>query len=245
MHVRTVQHLGSEWLSSNMALLLSPSHTVTGCGTIPGSSGTGCWPMSWETDCDPHRADNADRLHTQTVCFLAGMISCERRYQSCSGHGRNPFRWHLSKKRLRVEILFHVCHYLYSAVIDLPTPPKGRATIRLWRMLSFEQKLPLEVSLISLVMTCIIRKSNTWSEYSHHNITVNIECLNLNHTLLLLEYAYTQRGFSCLFMKAIASSTLFTVRTGRTGPKMSCCMMGFDSVTSVKIVGASERIKIS
>ncbi|KAG7244043.1 hypothetical protein INR49_006204 [Caranx melampygus] len=40
--------------------LLPPSHTVTGSGTSPGSSGTGYWPMSLETDCGPHRADNAD-----------------------------------------------------------------------------------------------------------------------------------------------------------------------------------------
>lgn len=33
-------------------------------------------------------------------------------------------------------------------------------------MLSLEQKLPLEVSLISLEMTCIARKVNTWSEYT-------------------------------------------------------------------------------
>lgn len=61
------------------------------------------------------------------------------------------------------------------------------------------------------------------------------------HTLLLLEYTYTQRGFSCLLMKAIVSSTLFTERTGSTGPKRSCCIMGSDSSTSVKIVGALDR----
>lgn len=60
LHVRTVQHLGGNRLSSSVALL-SPSHTVTGSGTSPGSSGTGYWPMSLETDCGPHRADNADR----------------------------------------------------------------------------------------------------------------------------------------------------------------------------------------
>lgn len=37
---------------------------------------------------------------------------------------------------------------------NLPTPPKGRATIRLWRTQSLEQKLPLEVSLMSLAVTC-------------------------------------------------------------------------------------------
>lgn len=84
--------------SSKMALL-SLSHTVTGSGTSPGSSGTQCWPMSLETDCGPHRVDNADRLHTQTVCFLAGMISCERRCQSCSDHGRNPFHWHQLRRK--------------------------------------------------------------------------------------------------------------------------------------------------
>lgn len=91
-----VQDLWGTRLPSSVALL-SPSHTVTGSGTSPGSSGTGCWPRSWETDCAPHRADNADRLHTRSVCFLAGMISCERRCQSCVCHGRSPFHWHLSK----------------------------------------------------------------------------------------------------------------------------------------------------
>lgn len=94
-----VRDLVGTRLSSSMALL-SPSHTITGSGTSPGSSGTGCWPMSLETDCGPHRVDTVDRLHTQTACFLAGMISCERRCQSCGGHGRNPFHWHLSKKVL-------------------------------------------------------------------------------------------------------------------------------------------------
>lgn len=37
---------------------------------------------------------------------------------------------------------------------NVPTPPNGRATIRLCRTLSLEQKLPLEVSFISLEMTC-------------------------------------------------------------------------------------------
>lgn len=59
-------------------------------------------------------------------------------------------------------------------------------------------------------------------------------------TLPLVEYAYTQRGFSCLLIKLIASSTLFTVKIGRTGPKISFCMTGSDSATSVKTVGASD-----
>lgn len=97
LHIRTVEGLGGTLLSSNMAPLL-PSHRVTGSGTSPGFSGTRYRPMTLKTDCGPHRADNADRLHTQTVFLLADMISYERRYQSCSGHGRNPFHWHLSKK---------------------------------------------------------------------------------------------------------------------------------------------------
>lgn len=52
-------------------------------------------------------------------------------------------------------------HHFYCATSALPTPPKGRATIRLCRTLSLEQKLPLEVSLISLEMTCIVTKSQS------------------------------------------------------------------------------------
>lgn len=88
---------GATRLSSSAALL-SPSHAVTGSGTSPGSSGTGCWPMSLETDCGPRRADTADMLHTQTACFAAGMISCERRCRSCGGRGRSPFHWHLTRE---------------------------------------------------------------------------------------------------------------------------------------------------
>ena len=97
LHVRSVQDWGATRLSSSAALL-SPSHTVTGSGTSPGSSGTGCWPMSLETDCGPRRADTADMLHTQTACFSAGMISCERRWRSCGSRGRSPFHWHLTRK---------------------------------------------------------------------------------------------------------------------------------------------------
>ena len=43
---------------------------------------------------------------------------------------------------------------MHSNATSLPTPPKGRATIRLCTMLSLAQKLPLEVSVISLEMTC-------------------------------------------------------------------------------------------
>lgn len=131
---------------------------------------------------------------------------------------------------------------MYSAATDLPTPPKGRATIRLCRTLSLEQKLPLDVSLISLEMTCVARKAMIRIHIGCIS-TINAEGLsfNVSCTLLLLEYAYTQRGFSCLLMKVIASSILLTVRTGRTGPKMSCFMMGSSSATSVKIVGASDK----
>lgn len=62
--------------------------------------------------------------------------------------------------------------------------------------------------------------------------------MSCQKTFTSLEYAYTHRGFSCLLIIAIASSRSFTDRTGRTGPKISCCRMGSDSVTSVKIVGA-------
>lgn len=43
---------------------------------------------------------------------------------------------------------------IFPPSADVPTPPNGRATIRLCRTLSLEQKLPLEVSFISLEMTC-------------------------------------------------------------------------------------------
>lgn len=107
-------------------------------------------------------------------------------------------------------------------------------------MQSLEQKLPLEVSLMSLEMTCqkgrhLIRlriPAEGWYGYYFMSL------IYLLGTLLLQEYAYTQRGFSCLLIKAIASSNELTVRTGRTGPNMSLCMIGSDSVTSVKIVGA-------
>ena len=95
--------------------LSSPSHTVTGSGTSPGSSGTEYWPTSLETDCGPHRADNADRWHTQTVCLLAGMISCERKYQSCSAHGRNPFHWHLFKQNIGWEHVY--CRLFHRRIL--------------------------------------------------------------------------------------------------------------------------------
>lgn len=118
MLVRTVQDLVGTHFSSNMALLLSPSHTVTGSDTSPGSSGTGCWPMSLATDCGPHRVDNADRLHTRTACFLAGMISCERRCQSCGGHGRNPSHWHLMKKKALAELISSVMFSIFSNILQ-------------------------------------------------------------------------------------------------------------------------------
>lgn len=96
------------------------------------------------------------------------MTSCERRYQNCGGRGSNPFHWHLLKKIVRrVDRLAAISSQNVLCVCDatdLPTPPKGRATIRLCRTLSLEQKLPLEVSLISLEMTCIARKVSSWSE---------------------------------------------------------------------------------
>lgn len=53
--------------------------------------------MSLETDCGPRRVDSAGRSHIQTVRFVADRISCEKMYQSCSGHGKNPFHWHLQR----------------------------------------------------------------------------------------------------------------------------------------------------
>lgn len=92
----TAPGLVNTWLSLCVALV-SPSHPVTGSGTSPGSSGTGCWPMSSRTDCGPHRVDTADVLYTQTACFVEGMISCERRCQSCCDHGTSPSHWHLEE----------------------------------------------------------------------------------------------------------------------------------------------------
>lgn len=42
-------------------------------------------------------------------------------------------------------------------------------------------------------------------------------------------------------MKFIALSTVLTVKTGSTGPKTFCCIIGSVSATSVKIVGATKK----
>lgn len=101
---------------------------------------------------------------------------------------------------------------------------------------------------MSLEMTCqkgqnLIRKDCS-KELLSRLFCVHIYIFCLLGTLVLQEYAYTQSGFSCLLIKAIASSNELTVSTGRTGPNMSFCMMGSDSVTSVKIVGASDMRKM-
>lgn len=154
LHIMTAQAWLNTWLSFAVAPI-SSSHTVTGSGTSPGSSGTVCWPMSSRTDCGPHRVGSANMLHTRTVCFLSSMTSCERRCQSCCGHGMSPFHWHLPQKRgdmLQVSLPYPL--FFWRRGHNLPTPPNGRATIRLCRTQSLEQKLPLEVSLMSLEMTC-------------------------------------------------------------------------------------------
>jgi len=60
-------------------------------------------------------------------------------------------------------------------------------------------------------------------------------------TCLLLEKTYRASGFSRRLMNSMASSTLFTVTMGRTGPKISSSIT-FDSAdTSVRIVGAEAN----
>lgn len=124
--------------------------------------------MSLETDCGPRRVDSAGRSHIQTVRFVADRISCEKMYQSCSGHGKNPFHWHLQRgggggvSWSDWQITYRLSHHpYYYCSLDLPTPPKGRATITLCRMQSLEQKLPLQVSLMNLEITCSVRKATT------------------------------------------------------------------------------------
>lgn len=79
---------------------------------------------------------------------------------------------------------------------NVPTPPNGRATIRLCRTLSLEQKLPLEVSFISLEMTC--QRDRGRNVKKLNLVPTELEKIPSNLvTVLLLEYAYTQSGFSC------------------------------------------------
>lgn len=49
---------------------------------------------------------------------------------------------------------------------------------------------------------------------------------------------YVGEGRLFLFVKCMAAPSLRTVKTGRTGPKISCCMIGSDACTSVNAVGA-------
>lgn len=57
-------------------------------------------------------------------------------------------------------------------------------------------------------------------------------------TLELPAQTYVAKGRLLLFVKCMAAPSFHTVKTGRTGPKISCCMIGSDACTSVNAVGA-------
>lgn len=138
-HICTTRQFRHDWtLGVLSAFAVAPpvhsSHRVTGSGTSPGSSGTVCWPMSSGTDCGPHKVGSANMLRTRTACFLSSMTSCEKRCQSCCGHGMSPFHWHLPQTRgdkSQVALVFEgeVPTYQHRRMAE---PPSGSVGHNHW-----------------------------------------------------------------------------------------------------------------
>lgn len=151
LHIIRVEDLRYNQLSSDMALLshdLAPALALLGQGAGPRHQGQVAVLIGWITQTahalKPGASEQARLPVRERIKAVAAMVGahptgpCETK----SGH-------HYCSTTIPCN--------LYSAATRLPTPPNGSATIRLCRMLSLEQKLPLEVSLMSLETTCVVR----------------------------------------------------------------------------------------
>lgn len=68
--------------------------------------------------------------------------------------------------------------------------------------------------------------------------------MRLRHTWRLQEKAYATSGRSLQLIYWMASSKPATVKIGKIGPKISCCMTGSHSLTSASTVGAVDKMVI-